>query len=130
MSNTIQYQVLNPATNQYINTNTLSEANIALKNVEDEYCVFCNVGQAYNDLSFCANQQQIANEFIAIKTGIAETTFDYRVYNATIEENISEVFVAEDTNYFYLIKVSTEAKGQVGQTQIQCLVPLHPNKEI
>lgn len=101
----IKYETFNPINGSYTPSDSLQAAQSLQYQYQQDFCAFQNVGQAYNDPSFYINQQQIANEFIAVKTGIVETTFNYRVYNATTEENISEVFVAEDSNY-YLIKVS------------------------
>lgn len=102
----IKYETFNPINGIYTPSDSLQAAQSLQSQYQQDYCAFQNVGQQYSDPSFYLNQQQIANEFIATKTGIVETTFNYRVYNATTEENISEVFLAEDGVDSYLIKVS------------------------
>lgn len=99
------YQVFNPIQGQYTQAKSLDDAKILFKKTQQEYCVFQNIGQYYNDPSFYQANQLIANEFIAIKEGIASTNYDYSIYNATTKTYTNQVFQAKDENSIFLIKV-------------------------
>jgi len=99
------YQVFNPIQGQYTQATSLDDAKILFNEIQQEYCDFQNIGQYYSDESFYKANQLVANEFIAIKEGIASTNYDYCIYNATTKTYTNQVFKAQDETSIFLIKV-------------------------
>lgn len=101
----IKYQAFNPIAGKYEQAQTIDDAVILKNQIQENYCLFQNVGQVYNDPTFYKANQLVANEFIAIKEGIAGTQYDYSIYNATTKTYTNQVFIAEDATSTFLIKV-------------------------
>jgi hypothetical protein len=101
----IKYQAFNPIAGKYEQAQTIDDAVILKNQIQENYCLFQNVGQVYNDPTFYKANQLLANEFIAIKEGIAGTQYDYSIYNATTKTYTNQVFIAEDAKSTFLIKV-------------------------
>lgn len=104
----IRYQVFNPMSGLYTTTDTLNEALQLRHQIISQYFLAQHLYTTIPTNNYFKASKEYADEFIAIRTGIAETEYSYSVYNATSKEVISHVFRAEE----YLIKVAGEAVSE------------------
>lgn len=100
------YKVFNPLAGQHVDAQSFEEAKAVRLQLIENYFKANHIAQGLRRENVDLNTKAIATQFIVIKTGIPEVTYNYSVYNATTKEYLSDVFAAVDAENSYLIKVS------------------------